>query len=76
MKLLGNLTAYALDALDSLNIKLLRRELYGSVAGVYAGKLNVLTDGVSNYLTVLGNSIHLNLLGILNESAYNNRMFF
>ena len=75
MQFLCNLTAYALNTLYSLNIQLLRRELDCSVTGVYAGKLNVLTDGVSNNLTVLGNGLHLTLLGVLNESAYYNRMF-
>ena len=38
------------------------------------GKLDVLRDGVGDNLTVLSHGVHLNLLGVLDELAHNDRM--
>ena len=38
------------------------------------GKLNMFRNGISQYLAVLGHSIHLNLLGMFNELGNDNRM--
>ena len=42
---------------------------------MYASELDVLADGVSDDFTILGHSVHLNLLVVLMEFADNNRMF-
>ena len=67
MQCLGNLSGDAFDAAHRLHIEFLRRELNGSIAGVNARKLNVLTDGIGKNLAVLGHSVHLYLLGVLDE---------
>ena len=74
MKLLGNLTAYTLTTAYGLNIEFLRRELDCSVTRVNTSKLDVLRDSVSDNLTIFGNGIHLNLLGMLDELAHYNWM--
>ena len=63
----GNLTAHALDAAHGLDVELLRRQLQRGVARVDTGKLDVLTDGISQNLTVARHGIEVNLLGVLNE---------
>ena len=42
---------------------------------MYTGKLYVLGDGVFYHFTVLGNSVELNLLGVLQELGYHHRIF-
>ena len=42
---------------------------------MYTGKLYVLGDGVFHHFTVLGNSVELNLLGVLQELGYHHRIF-
>ena len=41
---------------------------------MYTSKLDVLRDSVCDNLTILGNGIHLNLLGMLDELAHYNRV--
>ena len=74
MQFLGNLLAHALDAAHCLAIEFLRRELYGGVARVDSGKLDVLTDGIGDNLAVARHGIHLHLLGMLDKLTDNNRM--
>ena len=76
MEGLGNLATDALDAADCFYIEFLWRELDGGITTMNPSKLDVFTDGVSKYLTILGHGIHLNLLGMLNELGDNNGVVF
>ena len=67
MQRLSYLARDALDAAHRLHIELLRRELYGGIARVNTGKLDVLADGVCQYVAVLGHGVHLYLLGMLDK---------
>ncbi len=71
---MGNLPAYALDAAHGLHIKFLWRELYGGISGVDTGKLYVFGYGIGDDLTVLCHGIHLHLLGVFHELAYDHRV--
>ena len=64
------LLAYALNTAHGLNIQLLGRELDGGVARVNTGKLDMLADGIGQYLSLLGDSVHLYLLGMLDKLAH------
>ena len=75
VQLTGNLAADALDAAHRLHIQLLWRELDSGVTGMHSGKLDMLTDGVRDNLSILRHSIHLHLLGMLNELAHHYGMF-
>lgn len=66
---LGDLARYLLDSADGLDIQFLRREADGGVAGMDAGELYVLGDGVELDLAVLGHGVHLDFLGLLDELA-------
>ena len=70
MQLLCYLAAYALYAAYGFAVELLRGELDGGVARVYACKLNVFAYGVGDNLAVAGHGVHLNLLGVLYELAH------
>ena len=66
----------ALDAAHGLDIEFLGRELDGGVAGMYACKLDVLRDGIGQYFTVACHGVHLNLLGVLDETTDHHGMVF
>ena len=68
------LLAYALDTAHGLNIQLLGRELDGGVARVNTGKLDMLADGIGQYLSLLGDSVHLYLLSMLDKLAHHHGM--
>jgi len=72
----GYLPAYPFDAPDRFHIQLLRRELDGGIAAVHTGKFHVFAYGVGNDITITGNGIHFNFLGMFNELAYHNRVLF
>ena len=71
----GDLAARRLDLAHRLDIGLLRREDHGRVAGVDAGVLDVLDDGRSDDLAVLGHGVDLDLLGVEDELADDDRVF-
>ena len=70
------LLAYALDTAHGLNIQLLGRELDGGVARVNTSKLDMLADGIGQYFAVLGDSVHLYLLGMLDKFAHHHGMVY
>ena len=74
MQRLSNLTRDALDASNRLDIQFLRRELDGSIARMDTCKLDVLGDSIGQNLAILGHSVHLNLLGMLDELRHDNGM--
>ena len=76
MQFLCNLTTDALYTAHCLNIKFLWWELDCSITRVNTSKLNMLRDSVCYNLTILCNSIHLNLLSIFNELTYHNWMVY
>ena len=76
MQGLSYLTRDALDAANGLYIQLLWRELNRGITRMYAGKLDMLRDGISQDLTILSHSIHLYLLGMFNKFRYDDRMIF
>ena len=67
IEFLRNLAADFLDAACRCKVNLLCREYQRSVTGVYTGKLYVLGDGVFHHFTVLGNSVELDFLGVLQD---------
>ena len=75
IEFLCNLAADFFNAACRCKVNLLCREYQSSVTGVYTGKLYVLGDGVFHHFTVLGNSVELDFLGVLQELGYNNRIF-
>ena len=75
IEFLRNLAADFLDAACRCKVNLLCREYQRSVTGVYTGKLYVLGDGVFHHFTVLGNSVELDFLGVLQELGYHHRIF-
>ena len=71
---LGDAARYFFDPAHGLDIQLLGRELDCGVARVYAGELDVFRDRVGLDFTVLCNSVHLNLLRVLDKLGDNDRM--
>ncbi|KAI6769204.1 hypothetical protein HG531_010308 [Fusarium graminearum] len=69
-----NLASGLLNTLDSGSLQILRRQDKGSITRVNTSVLNVLRDEVTNNLTVLSNSVHLNLLSVLNVLGNNDRV--
>ena len=74
MKFLCNLLRDSLDTANCLDIEFLRWELKCSVTRVNACELNVLRDSVCDNLTILCNAVEVNLLGVLDELTYYNRV--
>ena len=70
VQLAGYLTADALDAAHGLHVEFLRGKLDSGVTAVYAGKLDVLADGVGNDFSLFCHGIHLHFLGVLDELAH------
>ena len=67
MEFLRNLLRDTLDTAYSLYIEFLWRELKCSVTRVNTSKLNVLRDSVCYDFTILGNTVEVYFLGMLNE---------
>ena len=72
----GNLPTHTLDSSYRFYINLLRRKLYRGIARVYTGKLDVLGDCVSKYLSVTRYGVHLYLFGVFDKLTHHDRMVF
>ncbi|GKT92902.1 LOW QUALITY PROTEIN: hypothetical protein Ct61P_10752 [Colletotrichum tofieldiae] len=70
----ANLAGGLLDSSDGLGLQILGRQDEGCVTGVDTSVLDVLGDEVANDNTVLGNGVHLDLLGVLNVLRDNDRV--
>ena len=75
VQLLGYLAADLLDAAGRGEVDLLGGEHQRGVAGVYAGKLDVLGDGVFDNLTILCHGVELDFLGVLQELRHDDGVF-
>ena len=69
-----NLLRYLLDSTHGLDIEFLRRELDGGIARMHASKLDMLRDGISHNLALVGHCIHFDFLGTLDEARDDHRM--
>ena len=69
MQFLSNLAADAFDATHCLDIEFLRRQLQSSITRMNASKLNMLTDGISHDLALLGHTVEVDFLSVLDELA-------
>ena len=76
MQLFGYLSANALNSAYRFDVNLLRGELYGGIARVNTGKLDVLADGVGQYFAVFGHGIHLYFLGMFDETTHHHGVVF
>mmetsp|Transcript_39309 Transcript_39309/g.95113 ORF Transcript_39309/g.95113 Transcript_39309/m.95113 type:complete len:380 (+) Transcript_39309:651-1790(+) len=71
---LGNGSSVLLDLLDGSNVKLLSWKHNCCVSTVDTGILQVLSNGVVEDFSLVGNGIEFDLLGILDELGNNNRL--
>ena len=71
----GYLLRHFLDTSHGLDIYLLRRELYGRIARMYARKFDVLTDGVHYDFAITCHGVHFYFLGVLYKLRNHHRMF-
>lgn len=71
---LTNLLRGNLNLSDSLSVEVLGGKHEGSVTRVYTSVLDVLGDVVHHHLTISGDSVHLNFLGLLDVLGDNDGM--